>query len=318
VLVQNIDGNFYGTTGGGGANGLDDGTVFKVTPKGVLTSLYDFCVKANCTDGVFPDGLIQAMNGNFYGTTGGGGSNNGGTFFTITARGALTTLYSFCATTCSDGALPNLVVQATDGSFYGTTSLNGANNSGTVFKITSGGALTILHTFDNFDGDHASSGLIQATDGRLYGTTEKGGDNSEGTLFQISTRGKLTTLHSFEGPDGSFPIAGLVQATNGNFYGTTMLGGTSNEGTVFSLATGLGPFVEARPASGKVGANVIILGTNLTGTSSVSFHGTPATFKVVSRSEIKTTIPAGATTGKITVKTPHGTLLSNVPFRVRP
>src|SRR5207245_1991737 len=89
-------------------------------------------------------------------------------------------------------------------------------------------------------------------------------------------------------------------------------------GTVFSLDAGLGPFVEALPASGKVGAKVIILGTNLTGTTDVSFNGTPATFNVVSGSEIKTAVPTGATTGKITVITPGGTLSSNLDFRVRP
>lgn len=98
------------------------------------------------------------------------------------------------------------------------------------------------------------------------------------------------------------------------------LGGVSQYayGTVYSLSVGLGPFVETQPTSGKVGKAVIILGTNLTGTSSVSFHGTPATFKVVSGSEIKTTVPAGATTGKVHVVTPSHRLSSNVPFRVLP
>ena len=79
-------------------------------------------------------------------------------------------------------------------------------------------------------------------------------------------------------------------------------------GTVFSLSVGLGPFVETQPTSGKVGAAVKILGTNLTGATSVTFNGTAAVFKVVSSSEITTTVPAGATTGKVQVVTPHGTL----------
>src|SRR5207245_3790205 len=102
--------------------------------------------------------------------------------------------------------------------------------------------------------------------------------------------------------------AGLVQDTNGRFYGTTAFGGTSTNcslgcGTVFSLSVGLGPFVETQPTSGKVGAAVKILGTNLTGATSVTFNGTAAVFKVVSSSEITTTVPAGATTGKVKVVT---------------
>jgi hypothetical protein len=79
---------------------------------------------------------------------------------------------------------------------------------------------------------------------------------------------------------------------------------------------GLGPFVETQPMSGAVGAAVNILGTGLTGATNVKFNGTPATFTVASDSEITTTVPTGATTGKIKVVTPSGTLLSNAPFRV--
>jgi uncharacterized repeat protein (TIGR03803 family) len=111
-------------------------------------------------------------------------------------------------------------------------------------------------------------------------------------------------------------LAGLVPATNGDLYGTTAFGGAYNDGTVFSLSVGLGPFVETLPTSGKVGAAVKILGTNLTGATSVSFNGTGAVFEVVSSSEITTTVPTGATTGTVQVVTPNGTLLSNVPFRV--
>jgi uncharacterized repeat protein (TIGR03803 family) len=112
------------------------------------------------------------------------------------------------------------------------------------------------------------------------------------------------------------PTAALVQATNGTFYGTTSTGGTNGDGTVFSISVGLGPFVETLPTSGKVGTRVFILGNNLTGSTSVTFNGTPATFTVVRRTEIKTTVPSGATTGKVKVTTPSRTLTSNVKFRV--
>jgi uncharacterized protein (TIGR03437 family) len=111
----------------------------------------------------------------------------------------------------------------------------------------------------------------------------------------------------------------MAQDTNGNFYGTTYSGGggRSAAGTVFRVSVGLGPFVKTLPTSGRVGMRVGILGTNLTGATSVTFNGTPATFTVVSPSLIGTNVPTGATTGTVQVVTPSGTLSSNVPFRVR-
>ena len=112
-----------------------------------------------------------------------------------------------------------------------------------------------------------------------------------------------------------------MQATNGVLYGTTYAGGTGGScygycGTVFSLSVGLGPFVETQTASGAVGSAVNFLGSDLTGATSVSFNGTAATFTVVSSYLITTAVLAGATTGKVEVVTPTGTLSSNVAFRV--
>ena len=129
-LVQGSDGNFYGTTEFGGANN-GNGTVFKITPSGALTTLYDFAG----SDGFEPQaGLVQGSDGNFYGTTTGGGANNGkGTVFKITPSGALTTLYSFAG---SDGAFPQAgLVQGSDGNFYGTTAGGGTDFAGTVFRL---------------------------------------------------------------------------------------------------------------------------------------------------------------------------------------
>jgi len=323
-LVQATNGDFYGTAEDGGANG--DGTVFKITPTGTLTTLHSF----NFTDGLDPQGaLIQATDGNLYGTTREGGANTCligstnygcGTVFKITPTGTLTTLHSFDST---DGANPfGGMVQGTDGNLYGTTSAGGVDNDGTVFKITLGGTLTTLHSFVGTDGATPYAVLVQATDGNFYGTTKNGGSTSCpgdcGTIFQITPGGALTTLHSFDGTDGEYPFGGLVQNTNGTFYGTTNGGGANSDGTVFSLSVGLGPFVETQTTSGKVGAAVKILGTNLTGATSVTFNGTSATFTVVSKSEITTTVPTGATTGTVEVTTPRGTLKSNTKFRVTP
>ena len=317
-LVQGTDGNFYGTTTQGGAN--FDGTIFQITPSGRLTTLYTFD-----SLGSVASGLIQATNGYFYGTTDFGGANSQGSVFKMSPSGTLTTLYSFCPQRpCTDGNAPGAgLVQASDGNFYGTTEGGGTNDYGTVFKITPRGTLTTLYSFCSQnncpDGASPSAALVQATDGNLYGTTS--GIYGVGTIFKITLGGKLTTLYTFCSQkncnDGTYPSAALIQDTNGTFYGTTDDGGTNNLGTIFSLSVSLGPFVELQETSGKVGAAVNILGTDLTGATSVTFHGTAAVFKVVSASFIKTTVPQGATTGTVEVKTPHGTLNSNVVFQVR-
>lgn len=356
-LVQASNAYLYGTTVGGGLYGA--GTVFRMSPGGTLTTIFNFCPLPAPTcpstdslaNGWMPmAGLVQAANGELYGTTSGGGTNPGGgaygpgTVFKITPSGVLTTLYSFCSksnsqNSCLDGYGPlATLVQATNGYFYGTTTAGGANNAGTIFRMTPAGTLTTLYSFcsqtacaDGTKGGGAAPALIQATDGNLYGTAPYGGATGGGTssigfgtVFKMTPSGELTTLYTFciqSGcEDGGRPFGGLVQDTNGSFYGTTSIGGTNSPGggTVFSLSVGLGPFVKTLPTSALVGAAVKILGTDLTGATSVSFNGTAATFTVVSRSEITTTVPAGATTGEVQVTTPSGTLSSNVKFLVRP
>ena len=270
-LVQGTDGNLYGTTLEGGAKGY--GTVFKITPSGTLTTLHSFCSQSGCADGQFPQtGLVQATNRSLYGTTITGGAYGDGTIFKMTPTGTLTTLYNVC----SQSGCP--------------------------------------------DGNYLYAGLIQATDGNLYGIMDEDGANGGGTIFKINLSGKLTTLYNFcsqsSCTDGQYPAGGLVQDTDGNLYGTTADGGDNGAGTIFRESLGLSPFVEARPGSGKVGATVNILGTNLTGATGVMFNGAAALFKVVSSSEITTTVPKGASTGKLQVVTPSGPLSSNVIFIV--
>ncbi len=203
-------------------------------------------------DGQAPDGaLVQGADGNFYGTTyyGGNGPCDGGcgTVFRITPTGTLTTLHTFDS---SDGANPEAgLILAKDGNFYGTTYAGGGNAAcsggcGTIFKITTTGALTTLHSFEYTDGANPIAAVIQGSDGNFYGTTASGGATFRGTIFKITTGGTLTMLHAFDGTDGSNPAA-LVQGANGIFYGTTEFGGNDNYhfcqgtcGTVFSLRLG--------------------------------------------------------------------------------
>jgi uncharacterized repeat protein (TIGR03803 family) len=333
ALVLASDGNLYGTTQGGGTH--DAGTVFKDTPEGSLTTLYDFCVQTNCADGAGPiAGLVEATDGNFYGTTSAGATNDdSGTVFKITPEGALTTLYSFCAqSSCTDGYAPiGGLMQSADGNFYGTTYIGGANTTtcgglgcGTIFKITPAGTLTTLYSFcgqkNCTDGAYPSSALVQGTDGNFYGTTV--GPNDFGTIFKITPQAALTTLYRFctqaNCADGGEPYSGLLQATSGVFYGTTYGYGADNDGTIFSLDVGLGPFVETLPKSGAAGNTIDILSQGLTGTTAVSFNGTAASFTVVSDTYLTATTPSGATTGLVTVTTPSATLNSNQKFRVTP
>jgi uncharacterized repeat protein (TIGR03803 family) len=165
--------------------------------------------------------------------------------------------------------------------------------------------------------------MILGTDGNFYGTTIYGGATNRGTIFQITPAGAYKVLYSFCSQsgctDGASSYSRLIQATDGKFYGTTSVGGGGNNGgTVFALSMGLAPFVQTLPTSGKVGAQIKILGTDLTGATSVTFHGTAATFKVNGLRLIVATVPAGATTGKVRVKTPKGTFVSNVAFTVLP
>jgi uncharacterized repeat protein (TIGR03803 family) len=199
--------------------------------------LYSF---TNTPDGSLPKGdLIQATDGNFYGTTKFGGSASLGTVFQMTPDGTETILHSFTGGS-SDGAYPSAgLIQGTDGNFYGTTAAGGSANFGTVFRVTPDGTETILHSFTGGGSDGAIpfAALIQGIDGNLYGTTTAGGSASLGTVFQVTPDGTETILHSFTGGslDGNDPRATLLQASDGNFYGTTFRGGSSNLGTIFQV-----------------------------------------------------------------------------------
>jgi uncharacterized repeat protein (TIGR03803 family) len=398
ALLLASNGSFYGTTIDGGAHNA--GTVFRITPTGMFSTIYSFCTPTDCSDGAAPSGLIQGTDGNFYGTAYSGGTASAGVVFKLTPAGTLTTLHSFCTGgfPCTDGFNPDAALaQGRDGSFYGTTVLGGDNGfDGVVFKISPTGNFSVLHSFCSLfgcaDGATPYSALVQATDGNFYGTTYYGGTNCIdfggsgcGTVFRITPTGTLTTIYNFcpadcsagylpiagliqgsdgnlfgttdsvqgclpgacggvfkitlQGivttihtfctstgcPDGANPQAPLLQATDGTFYGSTFFGGTSANsqcmgggcGTLFTFSEGLPPFIEASPNFGKAGLMITILGNGLTRTTSVTFNGTQATFKIVSDTYIRATVPAGATTGIVEVRTPNRTLSSKVAFQVK-
>jgi uncharacterized repeat protein (TIGR03803 family) len=237
-LVVGRDGNFYGTTAALGSNNA--GTVFKMTPAGVVTTLVTFD-GANGAD-PYTAALVQGSDGDFYGTTRSGGAADDGTVFKMTPSGVLTTLVSF---TGANGSLPSAaLVQGSDGNFYGTTEgpfekVTPTSVYGTVFKMTPAGVLTTLVTFTGPNGAYPESALVQGRDGNFYGTTSQGGSSyntatlneGNGTVFKMTPSGVLTTLVSFGGTNWVGPEA-LVQASDGNFYGTTS---SLDSGTAFKM-----------------------------------------------------------------------------------
>jgi uncharacterized repeat protein (TIGR03803 family) len=236
-LIQGTDGRLYGTSVGGGANGL--GALFAINADGTgFTTFYSF---TNGTDGASPNaGLILGTDGRFYGTTGGGGASGGGVVFAISPDGTgFTTLYSFG---WNDGSSPNGgLIQRSDGRLYGATYQGGLHGVGTLFAVNPDGTgFATLHNFTNGnDGSYPLAGLIQGTDGRLYGTAGSGGDaNGNGIVFAISPDGTgFTTLYRFTGGnDGSNPRAGLIQGVDGQFYGTAASGGANGAGTIFAIS----------------------------------------------------------------------------------
>ena len=193
-------------------------------------------------------GLVQGNDGNFYGTTAlGGTSGENGTVFQFTPSGQLVTLHSFEG---PDGALPWAgLVLGRDGLLYGTTQGGGTNGDfGTVFRITTSGDFTLLHSFGGVDGRYPQAALVEGNDGNFYGTTSEGGAGyngtpGDGTIFRLARDGTFTSLFSFNGTNGRSPTANLIQGRDGNFYGTTSEGGADykrptspGHGTVFRLS----------------------------------------------------------------------------------
>jgi len=347
-----VYGDFYGTTATGGAstecqNGC--GTVFHLTPQAHLTTLYSLCSQADCADGSNAGTLIQSAGGDLWGANATGGflcsflSTPCGTTFRMSPDGEWTTMHMFVF---QNGFLPNVpLVETSDGTLYGTARYGGNGSGacpgqgcGTFFKMSpSNGHVALLYPFCPLyshcvDGQLPNS-VIEATDGSFYGTAYKGGTGCPvvtqygtliygcGTIFRVSAEGTLATLYDFcagggNCSDGSYPLNALVQGTDGKFYGSTTSGGASGSGTLFSLDVGLAPFVTFLVGEGCVGKTVGILGQGFRNTTNVSFNGTPASFTVKSDIYLTAVVPAGATTGSVSVTTPSGRLSSNVAFRV--
>jgi uncharacterized repeat protein (TIGR03803 family) len=332
--VEGNDGNFYGTATAGGYTGTGCGstgcgTIYKITPSGAFTVLYQF----HNTDGYAPyPPLVLGTDGNFYGMTTDGTIANAGVVFRITPAGKFTVLFKFDNT---HGENPfSGLVQGNDGNFYGTTIYGGTTGGGVVFRITPTGKLSVLHSMNAMtDGRNPYGGLALGSDGNFYGANAYGGtvnancSNGCGTVFRITPKGVYSVLYDFDYTTGATPYTTPFQHTSGVVYGTTHVGGTGNVnpcstgncGVFYSWTNaGLPPFVSLLPYWGKVGNTIEILGQGFTSKTVVSFNGTPSKANIVSGTYLTAAVPNGATTGSLTVTAGSVNLTSNRIFRVTP
>jgi uncharacterized repeat protein (TIGR03803 family) len=220
ALVSGRDGRLYGTALGAIQN------VFSISPSGAFAVLHSFIAGSNGR-------LVQADDGLFYGTTSGGGDFGRGSVYRMTATGAVTTLYSFSGGL--DGGVPQGgVVEGRDGLLYGTTSINGAYNAGTIFQMTRSGQLATLHWFrgDAAEGGFPRTPPVQGLDGRLFGFTGPPRTPSERTAaYSVTPQGSFAVLHVF---GNSESVTALVQGTSGDLYGTS---GNDSAGRIFRMTT---------------------------------------------------------------------------------
>jgi uncharacterized repeat protein (TIGR03803 family) len=342
-LVQGTDGHFYGASSFGGTHDL--GFVFRVSPSGNFTTLFNF----DSTHGSFPN-VIQGTDGNLYGATSWGGSAGpgpGGVVFKITPTGMLTVLHNF---TCGyDGCDGGPLMQATDGNLYGVNNGGGGADWGVLYRITPAGNFSVLHNFDWNTGASPQASLLQHTNGVLYSTTAVGGINNggDGTFysFDVGLRPSVRFLPEARAVDHTveFLGQGFIGTTGVSFNGvparfsvyrdtyltaTVPLNATTGFVTVNTPRGTLKsnkPFqvrphiLSFSPASGPAGTTVIIKGTSFKQTTRVTFGGAkPASFTVNSNWRVTAIVPSGAKTGDISITTTGAPEYSATGFTVTP
>jgi uncharacterized repeat protein (TIGR03803 family) len=295
-LVQGSDGNFYGVTYRCGTHSTVGGTVFKISPSGAYTLLYSFCSAAYCPDGAQPlSGLVQAADGNFYGTSSTGGTKNAGTLYKITPAGVHAALYSFCDPSCNGFGPATPLVLHTSGKFYGNT--NGNSLGGTVFYSLNVGLKPFVS-------------LVNWT-GKVGKVVEILGQGFNGTS-QVSFNGVPSTFNNVSDTYMTAVVPG--GATTGLVKVTTFTTSFNSDRT-FLVTPQITSFT---PTSGAVGSSVAISGFSLTQTSKVTIGGKAATFTINSDKQVTATVPAGAVTGNIGITTAGGTVTSATKFAVVP
>jgi uncharacterized repeat protein (TIGR03803 family) len=239
-LITDGDGNFYGTTWGGGYYGA--GSVFKVAVSGrdiLETVLHSFGGKSGDGGGSFAS-LARDAAGNLFGVADYGGTYSLGSVFEVTSSGEESVLHSFGGAGDGTNPLASMVLDA-QGNLYGTTAAGGSAacefGCGTIFKLNPAGKEEVLYRFGGQpDGQFPYASLLPGRGHIFYGTTWLGGAYGHGTIFQVDEYGDEEVLYSFTGgADGAAPSAGLIQDDSGNLYGTASGGGAFGDGVVFEF-----------------------------------------------------------------------------------
>jgi len=298
-LFLAADGNLYGDT--------LSGTLFRITPTGTFTVLYTLSISRK--EGPSSLGMIQATDGNFYGTVI-GGTTVFTTVFRLTPAGAFTILHTFHYPSFA-GTAP---VLGSDGKLH-------AAGSGGTFSINLNGSG--FQVFPLADG--SIQPFMQASDGNLWAGMFSSDTNPNGAILKISPRGVLLATVPFDGANGSGPDASLIQDASGTLLGVTNGGGSVSSGSVpsgvvFKLDAGLAApkpwLVLLNPFAGKPGSQFVIYGDHLVGTKEVALNGMSVPFKVLTVHTILATVPAGATTGPVAVTNAGGTSTTRRSFQV--
>jgi len=262
-LTKSSAGDLYGVTPTGG--GASDGTLYKVSSTGVYSQLHAFDGNAGKAPTTSP---ILAADGKLYGTTQLGGSSGLDTGVVYKYDLTANTISVFSEFDGIDGYYPNALTQGADKSFYGTSQYGGVTNreagftngSGSAFKITTAGVLSLLYSFSLHTGYNPYGRTVQGPDGRFYGTTVYGGYYDNGTIYKTDANGSMTILHHFNNAqplyEGSGPIAGLIVGKDGNLYGSTRAGGVYGNGTIFKVTTA-GVFTVVYDLRASQGYNIV-------------------------------------------------------------
>jgi uncharacterized repeat protein (TIGR03803 family) len=254
-----IDGLLYGVTEEGGSGAY--GVIYRMTTNG---GNYTVLEQFNASTAEYQQcGLAQGSDGFLYGTGDAGGDNDTEIYKIDTNGNNYATLVYFSPS--SGGYNYNPLLSSPDGNLYGVTGgdSDSSGDLGLVFKLTTGGTYTTLHTMAGNDGSASSAALIEDSSGTLYGTASASGAKGYGTLFRVSTNGaNFTVIYTFgTNGDGQYPIGRLLLASDGYLYGSCEEGGSHGYGTIFRMATN--------------GANYQVL-YNFTGTfTATGDHGYP-------------------------------------------
>jgi uncharacterized repeat protein (TIGR03803 family) len=327
-LLLGQDGNLYGTTQNGGSSivpcpNSGCGTIFRFEPAtGVFTVLHGLTAAA---DGLEPFGMIQATNGNFYGISQGlnvHGFNED--IFQFTLAGKFTVQFKSVPLDLGISGL----TQGANGNLYGAFESLSADEINFFEVSTEGTDFVAFAPFTSLVGTTTIPSLFLASDGNLWDTNFADSTATQGSIFSINPQnGAVLQTFAFDGANGNSPLASVIQAADGTLVGSTELGGTisggSNDfadGTVWTLDAGLPAPAPAitllNSTSGGVGSTVLINGHNFIGTTAVSFNGVNAPFQVLNTQFVSATIPAGATTGPVTLTNAGGKATSTQTFTV--